>query len=205
MHVCETHTERDVIVSCQKPNRMPLTLNTGTARPREGVQPGKEGARLPQHARTTAGDIIELTGTDSQSFHAVEHGTPSHPQHQSVQMLNSLCAAVMPLLTSLTKAVITTQQSNSYQLPFTDLSLAVTPSAVLFLQTQSSPPLSPSQLECRSGSCLAWAKLSVTLCLSVRLSWVSCSLTAVTDLNNRTASLTLLLAEPQTQRSEPTA
>ena len=55
---------------------MPLTLNAGTACPSEGVQPREEGARLPQHARTAAGDIIELTGAHSQSLHTVEHGNP---------------------------------------------------------------------------------------------------------------------------------
>lgn len=55
---------------------MPLTLNAGAACPSEGVQPRKEGARLAQHTRAAAGDIIKLTVAHSQSLHTVEHGTP---------------------------------------------------------------------------------------------------------------------------------
>jgi len=73
---------------------MPLTLNTGTARPREGVQPRKEGARLPQHACTPAGDIIELTGAHSQSLHTVEHGT--HPPPPLSKKINHSEPSVLP-------------------------------------------------------------------------------------------------------------
>lgn len=56
-------------------------------------------------------------------------------------------------------------------------------------------PLSPSQLECRSGSCLAERSVTLTLSLSDSLfspcPWVSCSLCAVTDLNNSLSQLSL--------------
>lgn len=70
---------------------MPLTLNTGSARPSKGVQPGKKGVRFPQHACTTAGDIIELTGAHSQSLHTVEHGTPPPSAKISESPESCLC------------------------------------------------------------------------------------------------------------------
>lgn len=74
--MCLRKREREDCVYTRCPNRMPLTRNAGTARPSEGVQPRKKGAHLAQHARTMAGDIIELAGAHSQSLHTVEHGKP---------------------------------------------------------------------------------------------------------------------------------
>lgn len=79
----------------RKANRNSLTLNTGTARPGEGVQPRKEGARLAQHACPTTGDIIELMGAHSQSLHTVKHVIP-HPPQPRVKSCSVTC--VLPCL-----------------------------------------------------------------------------------------------------------
>lgn len=93
---------------------MPLTLNAGTARPSEGVQPRKEGARLAQHARATTGDIIELMGAHSQSLHTVEHGnTPPPSVEITIRPQSCLRPALILPLTSLAEAVTTTNCSNS--------------------------------------------------------------------------------------------
>lgn len=140
----------------RNPNRMPLTLNTGSARPSKGVQPGKKGVRFPQHACTTAGDIIELTGAHSQSLHTVEHGTPPPSAKISESPQSCLCPTLLPLLTSLTEAVTRAHSSNSYldslpSFPSLHLSRAVTLSLLSF-PSNAGVFLFPSQLECRYGS-----------------------------------------------------
>lgn len=124
-----------------KPSWKPLTLNTGTARPGEGVQSREEGARLPQHARTTAGDIIELTGAHSQGFHAVEHVAPSPTfgtNHNKAQSCLPAATVLLPLLTSLTEAVTTTQPAAAIWTRFPPLQLLC---HSLSLQMLSFPPL----------------------------------------------------------------
>lgn len=129
-------------MSHTKASWKPLTPNTGTARPGEGVQSREEGARLPQHARTAAGDIIELTGAHSQGFHAVKHVSP-HPSAQITKRLSPAClpaaTVLLPLLTSLTEAVTTTQPAAAIWTRFPPLST----SPLLSLSVPADAELSP--------------------------------------------------------------
>lgn len=139
-----------------KPSWKPLTPNTGTARPGEGVQSREEGARLPQHARTAAGDIIELTGAHSQGFHAVKHVYPPQPAAQITTRLSPArlpaATVLLPLLTSLTEAVTTTQPAAAIWTRFPPLSTSPLLSLSVPADAELPPTFFPSRLECRSGS-----------------------------------------------------
>lgn len=158
--------EREEPCQTRNPNRMPLTLHAGTACPGEGVQPREEGARLAQHARTSAGDIIELTGAHSQCLHTVEHGTPPSLSR------NLLEPSVPPASCPDSTAHVTCRGSDNNKLQqqlagpaslpclFTYLLARHSLCAVPSCRCRSFSPLFPSLLSWNAALVPAWLSLS---------------------------------------------